>query len=70
MVLSHDVPVAFEEECCDDGDVEHTDAGGEEVCFGAEVVVADAAEGGKADEVEADFILLEHDCDTDQGNDV
>ena len=59
------MPVAFEEKGCDDGDVEHADAGGEEVDFGVEVVVADADDGGETDDIEAEFVLFSHECDTD-----
>lgn len=63
------MPVAFEEEGCDDGDVEEADARGEEVCC-VEVVVDDAAEGGKADEVEAELILFEEQDNAEEGDDM
>ena len=63
------MPVAFEEEGCDDGDVEEADARGEEVCR-VEVVVDDSAEGSKADEVEAELILFEKQDDAEEGDEV
>lgn len=68
--LLHDVPVASQEEGCDDGDVEHADAGREEVHLRIEVVVADADDGGEADDIEAEFILFEHEQDAEQRDDV
>lgn len=59
ILLLENMPVALEEEGGDDGDVEHTDAGGEEVCCAVDVVVGDGADGSKADDIEAEFTSFE-----------
>lgn len=63
-------PTAFEEKCCDHGNVEHTDAGGDEVCRAVDVVVGDRADGGKTDETEAEFASFEQDDHAEQGDDL
>lgn len=69
MLLFEDMPVALEEESGDDGDVEHTEAGGEEVCCAVDVVIGDGTDGGKADDVEAEFASFEQDEYAKQGGD-
>lgn len=59
MSLFENMPVALEEESGDDGDVEHTEAGRDEVGCAADIVVGDGTDGGKADDVEAEFASFE-----------